>query len=250
MSPDLQQLFDDAGRTPPRTHWAADDVVRRGDTRRRRRRALTATASVAATALVVTGAALLLSPGTDEGGLPAASSLPPAASSTATVGSPEPTTTSATSTPTPTRTACRASEVSLALGAGGAAAGTSYRSVVATVKDGGSCTLAGYPAVTVADAAGQVVGSPALHDPVAPSKSAVVGPGLASFLLGLADTANYDPAACAPVPVTTLRVALAGDPTVITLALPAGTLTCSHDVSALGAPITAGPWVAGPPARQ
>lgn len=244
MSPDLQQLFDDAGRTPPRAHWAADDVVRRGDARRRRRRALTATASVAATALVVAGAALLLSPGTDEGGLPAASSLLPAASSTATVGSPAPSSTSATSTPTPTRTACRASEVTLALGAGGAAAGTSYRSVVATVKDGRSCTLAGYPAVTVADAAGQVVGSPALHDPVAPSKS-VVGPGRASFLLGLADTANYDPVACAPVPVTTLRVALAGDPTVITLALPAGTLTCSHDVSALGSPITAGPWVPG-----
>jgi hypothetical protein len=241
MSPDLHQLFDDAGRTPPRAHWAADDVVRRGDALRRRRGVVTVTASVAATALVVAAAALLASPATHRGQPPAASSERPTATGIPTVGSPTP----SSSSTTPTVTACRASEITLALGTGGVAAGTSYRSVVASAGAGGSCSLDGYPTVTLANAAGRVVGPPAMRDQVATARRIVIGTGRASFLLGFTDTANFDPTACSPVPVTTLRVALSGDPTVISLDLPAGTLTCSRDVSALGAPLVAGPWVAG-----
>ena len=241
MSPDLHQLFDDAGRTPPRSHWAADDVVRRGDALRRRRGVVTVTASVAATALVVAAAAFLASPATHGEEPPAASSEPPTATGTPTVGSPTP----SSSSTAPTVTACRASEITLALGAGGVAAGTSYLSVVASARPGGSCSLEGYPTVTVANAAGKVVGSPALRDQVATGHRLVIDTGRASFLLGFADTANFDPTACSPVPVTTLRIALSGDPTVISLGLPAGTLTCSRDVSALGAPLVVGPWVSG-----
>lgn len=242
MSPDLHQLFDDAGRTPPRAPWDADDVVRRGHTRRRRRRATTVTASVAATALVVAAAAFLASPGTGRGAPPAASSEPPAtaAASTPTPGPPAP-----SASATRAQVACRADDVDLSLGTLGNAAGTSYRAVVASPLDGRSCALDGYPAVTLADAAGTVVGSPATHSQVAAVHPVLVGPSRASFLLGLADTGNFAAAACSPVPVATLRVALPGEPTAIALPLPPGTLTCSRDVSALGEPLVAGPWVSG-----
>ena len=254
MSADLHELFEAAGRTPPRPSWHADDVVRRGTSLRRRRRAATATASGAAVALVLVGGAFLTSPARQAGEPSAVSSRPPtpgaSVSSTPTVATPtaatpSPGTPSASSSTAPAPGACTASDVTLGLGRGGIAAGTSYRAVVASPRSGVVCSLDGYPIVTVADAGGTMVGIGALRDPVAATRSVILGQGHASFLVGFADTANFDPAACSPVPVTTLRVWISGTTTAVSLRLPPGTLTCSRDVSALGAVLTAGPWVTG-----
>lgn len=249
MSPDLHELFDAAGRTPPRSPFDTDDVVRRGAARRRRRRAVAATASGAAAALVLVGGALLTSPARQAGEPPAGSSRPPtpgpSVSSTPTVTTPTPGTPSASASTAPAHRACTATDITLGLGSSGVAMGTSYRAVVASPRSGVVCSLDGYPIVTVADAGGSMVGIGALRDPVATARLVILGPGHASFLVGFADTANFDPAACSPVPVTTLRVRLSGATTAISLRLPSGTLTCSRDVSALGSVLTAGPWVTG-----
>ena len=249
MSPDLHELFDAAGRTPPRSPFDIDDVVRRGAARRRRRRAVTVTASGAAAALVLVGGALLTSPARQAGEPPAGSSRPPtpgpSVSSTPTVATPAPGTPSASASTAPAHRACTATDITLGLGSSGVAMGTWYRTVVASVRSGVSCSLEGYPTVTVANSGGTVVGTAAVHNQVTQAHRVILGPGHASFLVGFADTANFDPEACSPVPVTTLRVRLSGAPTAISLRLPSGTLTCSRDVSALGAVLTAGPWVTG-----
>jgi len=61
MSPDLKDLFDDAGRTPPAGRgWDADDVVRRGARIRNRRRALAGAATLGVAAIVVGGSIALV----------------------------------------------------------------------------------------------------------------------------------------------------------------------------------------------
>jgi len=253
MSPDLRELFDDAGRTPPRAPgWDADAVVRRGTTLRRRRRAVTVAGTGAALAVVVGGVALLgpLSPrATDPTGptsrpTPTAATVTPSPSPSPTGQSTPPPT--ASPTPTPTSSRCGSADVSLALGQSGHAAGTTYLPVVAT-GTGSPCGLGDAPVVRALDASGAPIGAPAVVQHTRAGGLAPIGlvlqpSGHASVLVAFTSTANFDPAVCDPAPVAALAITVAPGTTPVRLALPAGYSTCRKDLGSLGQPLQVSEW--------
>jgi hypothetical protein len=249
MSPDLRELFDDAGRTPPTTgSWDPDTIVRRGATARRRRRAATVVSTVAALAVVVGGVALLgpLAPNrTEPGDGPTVTPTPaPSATSAPPTPSGSPSATPSGPTPTATVSACRGTDLVLALGQdGGVAAGTAYLPVVATTS-GGSCALGDAPQVQPLGASGAPVGSAAARqqDPGHAGGIVLVPSGHASFLLAFADTTNFDPAACDPVAVAALSLTVTPGTDPVRLPLPPGYTTCRKDVSSLGLPLEVSRW--------
>lgn len=244
MSTDLRELFEDAGRTPPTPRgWDPDEVVTRGRRLRVRRRLLAGTAglalagagAVAAFALVGSGGAVLLPAATTT-----ATAAPDAAPGSASPSTP--------ATPSASAAACTSSDVTLSLGEGGGAAGTTYYPVLVKAVPGASCLLSGVPVVSVP----MPEGSPLRAATSGTSSESVMvsGSTVASFAVGISATANYDPAVCRPVDVTSLEVVLPGDlqttGATTTVELPARTPVCSGDVSALGRPVLVTPVVAGP----
>ena len=262
MSPDLKDLFDDAGRTPPRTRgYDADDVVRRGARLRTRRRLLTGAATLGVAAVVVGGGIALIGPGLGKG---AAVTPGDTASGPSATPSVEPTPTDSPSTspseqPTPTLSstshACAGDEVTLTLGDGGVAAGTSYYSVLVKAKPSHGCTIAGTPVVYAIHDVGKtaVLIGPAAALVAADGGSVLVqGSAVASFLVGISSSDNYDPAVCLPTSVNALRVTLPdgqyGDGPngpAIDVPLPKTVTVCSGNVSQFGNQLTVGPIVTG-----
>ena len=152
MSPDLKDLFYDAGGTPPRPPgWDADDVVRRGARIRTRRRVLAGAATLGVAAVVVGGSiALSARPGTRARRSHPATARPPARrrsrpalpASRPRTRRPPP-----TPTPSPTWTWCRADDVTLTLSHGGAAAGTAYSVIMIKARPGITCNVEGFPSL-------------------------------------------------------------------------------------------------------
>ena len=245
MSPDLRELFDDAGRTPPTpVPWGADDVVHRGEAVRRRRRLVTVASTVGALAIVVAGVAAL-GPLAAHRGDPAVLGTSGPTPGTTTPAPSASTTPGPSTTPTPVATvaACRGSDVQLGVGDGGVAAGTSYLTVIAS-SSGRSCHLDGTPSVEALDSSGAPVAVA-----VTPSKDGgpaagvvLVPTGHLSFVLAVANTSNYDRAACDPVAVPTLAVTLTAGTEPVHLALPTGVTTCRNDVSSFGLPLQVSGW--------
>lgn len=110
-------------------------------------------------------------------------------------------------TPTPASNECKVADLSLRLGGGDAAAGTSYRALVFTNKGSRTCTIQGFPGVSyVAGDDGHQVGPAAYRTG---SKGAVVTlkPGDSAFAtVGFVQVHNYDPAVCKPTEVRGLRI--------------------------------------------
>jgi hypothetical protein len=248
MSPDLREVFDDAGRTPPANRtWDPDAIVRRGTTARRRRRAATVGSTVAALAVVVGGVAVLapLAPHRPEpgDGRTVTPTPGPSTASAQPTPSSSPSPTPSGPTPSASVSACRGSDLALTLGQGGDAAGTAYLPVIATAS-GGSCALGDAPQVQPLGASGRPVGSAAVRQQDASRTGGIVlvPSGHASFLLAFANTANYDPAACDPVALTALSVTITPGTDPVRLPLPAGYTTCREDVSSLGDPAEVSRW--------
>jgi uncharacterized protein DUF4232 len=132
-------------------------------------------------------------------------------------------------------TACRTSALSLRLGAGGAAAGSSYRPIVFTNTGSGTCTMFGYPGVAyVAGSEQHQVGAPAARNQQHPPSSVTLRPGeQASAVLQIVDAHNYPPASCRLVAVSGLRVYPPDETAAAFVALPSGATACSTDVSQL-----------------
>ncbi len=262
MSPDLSEIFDDAGRTPPHTRgYDADEVVRRGARIRTRRRILTGAATLGVAAVVVGGSIALIGPGLGKG---AAVTPGDTASGPSATPSVEPTPTDSPSTspseqPIPTLSstshACTGDEVTLTLGDGGVAAGTSYYAVLVKAKPSHGCTVVGTPVVYAIHDVGKTA---VLVGPAAPLVAAdggsvlVQGSTVASFLVGISASDNYDPAVCLPVPAVALRATLPDgqygegpNGPAIDVPLPDGTTVCSGNVSGLGDQLRVGPMVPG-----
>jgi hypothetical protein len=74
----------------------------------------------------------------------------------------------ATPTPSASQTAgngaCSYAELSFTVGQSSGAAGTAFTPMVFTNKSAATCTLQGYPTVTLLDSTGGQMGSPATHD--------------------------------------------------------------------------------------
>jgi hypothetical protein len=264
MSPDLKDIFDDAGRTPPHGRgYDADEVVNRGARIRTRRRVLTGAATLGVAAVVVGGSIALIGPGLGKGaaitpGDTAASASPSASLATLTP-SPVPTTTpsgypsdspSGTPTadgptPTPTGEPCTADDVTLTLKDGGVAAGTTYTVVQIKAKPGVVCGVAGFAFVNVVMPTGSPVR--AAVNGSATEYVTVEGASVASFAVGIANSANYDQKVCQPVLVTTMNVTLPapGDARETPLELLGSNTLCNGDVTAVGHQLSVTPIVSG-----
>lgn len=257
MSPDLKDVFDDAGRTPPTGRgYDADEIVRRGGRIRTRRRVLTGAATLGVAAVVVGGSIALIGqplnrgtaiePGNGPSGSP--TGVSPSSSGEPTSDA----TTDSAPTPSPTWTWCRVDDVTLTLSDGGAAAGTAYSVVMIKAKPGITCKVEGFAYVEATRAVGDAIG------PAAPSGESsgyhpVIGSTVASFLVGISNTDNYDADVCLPVQATSLNVALnmssLGTNPIdqrISVPLPDGVTVCSGNVSAFGNQLTVTPIVTGP----
>jgi hypothetical protein len=90
---------------------------------------------------------------------------PASPSSSATTASPAATTpATAAATPSPTTPAtpqCTTKQLQLTLQPAGGAAGTHFQSIVATNTSAAPCVVAGFPGISLVDAAGQQLGQPA-----------------------------------------------------------------------------------------
>lgn len=139
--------------------------------------------------------------------------------SSSSTAQPLPTTSPQTSTaqaqqqppPTPNTAAtsgeCKVADLSLRLGGGDAAAGTSYRALVFTNKGGRTCTIQGFPGVSyVAGDDGHQVGPAAERTG---EKGAVITlkPGESAYAdVGFVQVLNYDTNVCKPTEVRGLRI--------------------------------------------
>lgn len=102
---------------------------------------------------------------------------------------------------------CKVADLSLALGGGDSAAGTTYRAIVFTNKGSRTCTIQGFPGVSyVTGDDGHQVGTSAKRTG---TKGAVITlkPGESAFAdVGFVQVRNFDEAQCKPTETRGLRV--------------------------------------------
>ena len=156
-------------------------------------------------AAAMAGAALLAACGSS-----APASAPP---STVTVtASPNPATnppTGTSSTPAAAgAAACATSAMSVKLGPGNGAAGSTYLPIEFTNTSGSACTLFGYPGVSfVTGVNGSQVGAAAHRDSTQPATEVTLPPGaVAHATLQIIDAENFPLSTCKITPVHTLKI--------------------------------------------
>ncbi len=150
-------------------------------------------------------------------------SIPPAAASSA----------ASPSAPAAAVPLCPATSLRGALGAGGAAAGSSYYPIQLTNSSGRSCTLYGYPGVSFVSApGGSQIGAAAVQNPAMARRIVTLAPGAtASALLQVADARNYPAASCKPVAAHWLQVFPPGQQDALNLKYSG--LTCSAQANSV-----------------
>ena len=133
-----------------------------------------------------------------------ASASSPAASSNATpVTTPQPVSPAVTGAP-----ACPNGSLQMKLGVAQGYAGGVYQVIDFTNSSGSTCTLTGYPGVSlVSGPPFTQIGLAATRGGTAPVKTITLAPGAtANALLQIVDALNYPTATCAPAKATDLRV--------------------------------------------
>jgi hypothetical protein len=94
-------------------------------------------------------------------------------------------------------TTCTTSRLKVSLGQPQGAAGTSYMNVVLTNTGVGSCTLSGYPAVFLTNAAGSVLGAGAAASAGLPTSKLILARNTSVHaLVGFPDATNFQPGVC------------------------------------------------------
>jgi uncharacterized protein DUF4232 len=142
------------------------------------------------------------------------SSQPPAAGSTTTVtASPSAPAASSSSTPAvvapPSSTACATSGLQVKLGASDGYAGGVYQTIDFTNTSGRSCTLTGYPGVSlVSGPSHQQIGLAAKRSTTgAPAATVTLGPGAtANAVVQIVDALNFPKSSCSPAKAADLKV--------------------------------------------
>jgi len=100
-------------------------------------------------------------------------------------------------TPPGTVPSCTADNVSLSVGTSEGTAGTIYQHMVVTNKGAKTCTLTGYPLVTLHDATGGVLGSAATPGAAYPIVTVTLAAGAkAHTAVGFPQAGNFDPGVC------------------------------------------------------
>jgi len=117
---------------------------------------------------------------------------------------------------------CTTAELTVSLGRGGAAAGSSYYPIEFGSTSASDCTLYGYPGVSFVTAAGAQVGAAATEEPVYPRELVTIAPGgTAHATLRVATAQNYPASTCHPVAVHRLKIYPPGQTTALYISLPA-----------------------------
>ena len=123
---------------------------------------------------------------------------------------------------------CQSSALKVALGNGGAAAGTAYYQILFTNESSATCTLYGFPGVSFTGETYAVqVGPAATRNPASHPTLVTLAPGaLASAEISVVDAQNYPPGACG---LTTASGILVYPPNLTTsVGLPFNGYTCVH----------------------
>jgi Protein of unknown function (DUF4232) len=151
--------------------------------------------------------------GCSSSGSPSTPASPPSSSSTAATGSstvvPPPTTpptslSPAVAGPPP----CATSGLNVTLGASNGAAGSVYQTIVFTNTSGATCTLLGYPGVSLVSAPPYTqIGLAAQRSSTTPVTTVTLASGAtASAVLRVVDALNFGSATCGPTKAAFLRV--------------------------------------------
>jgi hypothetical protein len=142
------------------------------------------------------------------------SSQPPAAGSTTTVtaspsaSSNTPGVVAPSSSPAAGSTACATSALQVKLGASNGYAGGVYQTIDFTNTSGSSCTLTGYPGVSlVSGPSHQQLGLAAKRGTSTPATTVTLAPGAtANAQLQIVDALNFPTPTCSPAKATDLKV--------------------------------------------
>jgi hypothetical protein len=103
---------------------------------------------------------------------------------------------------------CTTSELQVVMGdGGGGAAGSFYSLIEFTNTSSASCTLYGYPGVSMRDAKSALIGAPAARNATSTPGVVTLAPGdSASATFKMTDTTVYPAAKCKPVTSTYLMI--------------------------------------------
>jgi hypothetical protein len=102
---------------------------------------------------------------------------------------------------------CPTTALTVSLGPGNGAAGSSYYPIEFTNSSGKTCSLYGYPGVSFVTASGIQVGAAASEDPTYPRIMVTLTPGSTVHAeLRITDAQNYPPSTCGPVAAHQLRI--------------------------------------------
>lgn len=102
---------------------------------------------------------------------------------------------------------CSTSNLRIALGNGGAAAGTDFMVLDFTNSGSAPCTLYGFPGVSLTNSSGAQIGAAATRNPVNGSTLVTLAPGAkANARLGVANAENYPASVCKPTTAARLKI--------------------------------------------
>jgi hypothetical protein len=167
-----------------------------------------------------------------------ASSSSPAAAPSSTAPS---TSVSPAVTGTPGPSPCATSGLKVTLGAGGGYAGGVDQTIVFTNTSGATCTLYGYPGVSLVSAPPYTqIGLAAKRDSTTPVRLVTLAPGAsANAVVQIVDALNYGPATCSPTKADFLRIYPPNQTVPVYLAY--ATQTCAQPIQTLSvSPVQAG----------
>ncbi|HTX27905.1 MAG TPA: DUF4232 domain-containing protein [Streptosporangiaceae bacterium] len=152
----------------------------------------------------------------------------PTATVTVTVTAPATPATPATSPAPPAGSAgCPTSALTMSLGPGNGAAGSSYYPIEFTNASSTTCSLYGYPGVSFLAASGAQIGAAATEDPTYPRMLVTLTPGSTVHAeLRITDAQNYPPSTCDPVAAYQLRIFPPGQTSALNIRMTA--MACSN----------------------
>lgn len=107
----------------------------------------------------------------------------------------------------PGTSACATTDLKASVGAGQGAAGSDYTAIDFTNVGGHSCTLYGYPGMSLTSSSGRQIGAAATRDRTRAPMLVTLAPGAtANAVLRVTVAQNYPTGTCGPVPATSLRI--------------------------------------------
>ena len=131
--------------------------------------------------------------------------------------------------------ACTTANLTVSLGSGNGAAGSSYYPVHFVNKGSASCTMTGFPGISfVAPGNGNQVGKAATRSSAATPAVTLAPGGEATATVQIAQTGNFGASDCVPTAVSGLRIYPPANTAAAYVPLPGNQQACSKDLSSTG----------------